>query len=122
MGAWEREDDTMGGIAAGGGARSWVASHHHTGDPATSKAAAESVESAASQHRRMIVRKMHEVGVPLAAEEIADRTGLSSLQVMKRISDLRRDFVVFATDEEHINRSGRRATRWALVEGVASDR
>jgi len=122
MGDEKRNDDTMAWLANGGGASTWVTTHHHTGDPATSRAAAESVESTASQHRRMIVRKMHEVGVPLAAEEIADRTGLTSLQVMKRISDLRRDFVVVATGEEHFNRSGRRATRWALFEGIANDR
>ena len=102
----------------------WIDTHHHRDDPSTSERAAASVQTTASKHRSAILSVLYHSPEPLAAEPIADVLSLTTLQVMKRISDLRNDGLVEDSGFEHTNRSGRKAVRWARVTaktGLATD-
>ena len=87
--------------------------HAHTDDIDTSHIAASRAESMAERHREMVLDCLEDHG-PLASEEIAVRIGLSSLQVMKRISDLRNDGVVIDSGERKPTRAGRPAAVWKI--------
>lgn len=67
----------------------WEGAHVHRRDPETSLQAAESVRETASKHRAEILAAVSRYALPIAAEPLADCLGLSTLQVMKRLSDLR---------------------------------
>lgn len=94
----------------------WVRLHHHAGDPSTSRRAAERATGLAARHRALVLGWIRTSPVPIAAEEIADQTGLSTLQVMKRVSDLRNDARIAESGQEHRNRSGRMAIKWRAVQ------
>lgn len=84
-------------------------------DPATSHEAAASAEPLAKRHRRIIFDTLKAAEpVALAGEEIADSCGLSYWQVMRRMSELERENKIFCTSLTHMNRSGRRAYKYAL--------
>lgn len=86
-------------------------------DPTTSQEAAHAAAGVRSEHARAILAALRTAGRPLAAEEIADRTGLSSVQVCRRFRELEDAGEVTPTDELHRNRSGRSARRFALSGG-----
>ncbi len=84
---------------------------YHRGDPDTSHEAAETTVELRRRHLNAVRGAL--ANGPLAAEQIADRTGLNTLQVMKRISDLRNQKAVTETKIEYRNRSsGKKATVW----------
>jgi predicted ArsR family transcriptional regulator len=91
--------------------------HTHRGDPDTSIHAAESVQAMASRHRAAILREIVVSDRPIAAEPIADKLGLTTLQVMKRISDLKNDDLIYDSGARHQNRSGRWAVKWGTADG-----
>jgi biotin operon repressor len=67
----------------------------------------------ASRHRSMVHNWLMIIG-PQSSEQIAAGVGLDSLQVMKRISDLRSDGVVIDSGERRLTRTGRKAAVWKL--------
>lgn len=93
----------------------WTRSHARRTDPDTSKAAAESVQTAASRHEAAILAELAVSSVPLAAEQLADRLGLDHVQVNRRLPDLEHAGVARKTDERHQNRSGRWAVKWEAI-------
>jgi predicted ArsR family transcriptional regulator len=82
-----------------------------TDDPATSKDAARQSHGLASEHRRQILAAL-EGGVELTAGEIAVRCGLTSLQVSRRMAELRSDGEIVATTNTRPTPSGRPAQVW----------
>ena len=95
-------------------ARDFARTHTHQGDESTSAIAAESVVDTARAHRAMIYGVLREAGVPLCATDIAKICRLDTLQVMKRISDLRGAGVVVVVDHEGITESGRKSCRYRV--------
>ena len=66
-------------------------------DPDTSKEAARAAHGLASEHRRQILEALAG-GAELTAGEIAQRCGLTSLQVSRRMAELREDVEVIAVE------------------------
>jgi predicted ArsR family transcriptional regulator len=89
--------------------------HAHRDDPDTSHIAAERAVPLAERHRQMVLDCLEDQG-QLSSEQIASLLGLSSLQVMKRISDLRNEGVVIDSGERKPTMSGRPAAIWKLKE------
>jgi hypothetical protein len=87
--------------------------HAHTNDIDTSHAAAERAEGMAARHKKMVYATLKRLG-PLASEQIAGATGLNTLQVMKRVSDLRGEGVVVDSGERRPTETGRLAAVWKL--------
>lgn len=90
------------------------AANYRRTDPITSKEAGRSADKFRSEHHAAILRALSEAGVPLAAEQIADRTPLDYVAVGKRTIELLRGGKIERTAERHINRSGRGAFRYQL--------
>jgi len=82
-----------------------------TTDPDTSKAAARSAGATAAAHAAAILETLRAAGEPLAAEQVADRTGLSSIQVARRWAALIDADLVERTTDRHRNRNGRSAAK-----------
>ncbi len=93
----------------------FVSSKTHTTDPQTSKDAAGGVFNDARHHRAAILAELQMSAEPLAAEQLSNRMQLTTLQVMKRLSDLKRYGLVCRTGDTYLNRSGSRAHKWAIV-------
>ena len=92
----------------------WTRTHHHTDDPDTSAQAAASVQETAKQHSAAILRVIESSPVPIAAESIGDRLALTTLQTMKRCSDLKNQEIIVDSGGRHRNRSGKWAVKWRL--------
>jgi biotin operon repressor len=93
--------------------KSFSTTHAHRDDIDTSHEAAGRAENMASRHRSMVHNWLMIIG-PQSSEQIAAGVGLDSLQVMKRISDLRSDGVVIDSGERRLTRTGRKAAVWKL--------
>lgn len=87
--------------------------HAHTDDIDTSHAAAAAAGSLASRHRALVYQALRSGG-PQSSEQIAAVVGLDTLQVMKRISDLRNDGTVVDSGERRQTRTGRWSAVWKL--------
>jgi len=87
--------------------------HAHTDDIETSHISAHRARNTAERHRQMVFDCLEERG-PLSSEEIADFVCLSTLQVMKRISDLRNDGIVIDSGERKRTQAGRPAAVWKI--------
>lgn len=87
-------------------------------DPITSKEAGRSADKFRSEHHAAILQALTEAGVPLAAEQIADRTSLDTVQTCKRFAELVRAEKIERTPEQHRNRSGRIAFRYRLTQRI----
>ena len=86
-------------------------------DPSTSHAAALAAGGLRDIHHAAIIRTLDAAGRPLAAEEVADIVeSIDKVQVAKRWSELEEAGVVIKTEDQYLNRSGRRAFRYALKE------
>ena len=87
-----------------------------TDDVSTSKAAAASMSEAAQAQYELILGALREAGRPMAGEEISDwiNEKLDRVQIMRRMNELERHNFVARTDERHVNRTGRKACRYAL--------
>jgi len=85
-------------------------------DPATSASAAVSAKELASRHAAIIQASLAKRS-PSSAEDIAHNLGgaLTTLAIMKRISELLRAGVVVVVDELGRTSSGRRCRRYALA-------
>jgi predicted ArsR family transcriptional regulator len=75
-------------------------------DPTTSKIAARASHGLASEHRAAILRVMR-AGGDWTASEIAERCGLTSVQVCRRLAELREDGVIRETANTRPTASGR---------------
>ncbi len=84
-------------------------------DPATSHAAAEQAETLTQDHEHRILICLREVGSPMTADQIAERTGLLSVQVSRRMAALRDEVKVVVAVGVGKTRSGRMATTWGLA-------
>lgn len=80
------------------------------GDPATSHAAGVAAREFAGDHERRILESL--VHGPGNKDEIAERTGLSEQQVIRRIHTLVRRGKVTDTGITRSTASGRMATVW----------
>lgn len=87
--------------------------HAHADDIETSHIAAARAEGLAARHRALVYATLREHG-PLASEQIASMTGLDTLQVMKRVSDLRNDGAVVDSGDRRMTRTGRAAAVWMI--------
>lgn len=81
-------------------------SHARRRDPQTSRDAAARSTGLAHEHFRKILAAMAE-GEGLTAEEIADRCGLSSVQVNRRVADLLDARKLELIGQTRANRAGR---------------
>ncbi len=88
--------------------------HTHRGDPETSRSAAHAAKSLVDSHKATIVGVLWQHG-PQAVEEVAAHCDLESLQVTRRMSDLKNDGRVRDSGLRHENANGRQAVRWVLV-------
>jgi hypothetical protein len=86
----------------------------HVDDPGTSRAAAAGARDIARRHGARVRAAIEQLGVA-TAEEIADRLGLTALQVMKRVAELLEARSVFVADENGRTRAGRRCRRYRLA-------
>jgi predicted ArsR family transcriptional regulator len=91
----------------------FVNTHSHSGDIDTSRASAEMAESMAARHKALVIGALVKLG-PLSSEQIANAVGLDTLQVMKRISDLRNDGKVVDSGDRRQTKTGRMAAVWKL--------
>ena len=91
----------------------FVRKHAHMDDIETSFDAAESIEGTAAAHKALVFKTLKKIG-PLSSEQIAKVTGLTPLQVMKRVSDLRDGGMVLDSGERRPTVSGRNAAVWRL--------
>jgi response regulator of citrate/malate metabolism len=85
---------------------------YHRHDPDTSRLAAKRLGGLAAVHHRIILDACHQELGGLTGEEIADRTGLSMVQVMRRMNELVRCGKVRDLGIRRANRSGRLAVVW----------
>jgi len=83
-----------------------------TDDPATSKAAAKSCKELRSEHHRLILEALSEVG-DANADEIADVCGLHRHQVGRRLNELERAGYVRLTGTTRPTPTGRLAQCYA---------
>lgn len=75
-------------------------------DPSTSKAAARAAHGLAAEHRSTILRVMR-AGGDWTASEIAERCGLTPVQVCRRLAELRADGAIRETVNTRPTPSGR---------------
>jgi len=87
-------------------------------NPDTSKIAAQKARDLALAHKALVVSVLKQ-GRPYTSEEIAAMLRLDPLQVMKRISDLRKDNLIEDTGARRENQSGRKAAVWKLAKVAA---
>lgn len=83
------------------------------GDPVTSHAAGAAAREFAGDHERRIVQALAQG--PGNKDEIAERTGLSEQQVIRRIHTLVRRGMVADTGITRSTATGRMATVWRCV-------
>ena len=86
--------------------------HARRSDPETSVHAAESMREASAHQCASIFSLITSSPDPLAGEQIADRLGMTTHAVGKRLPDLERDGLIVKTSKRHQNRSGRWAVKW----------
>lgn len=88
-------------------------------DPETSRLAAEAAGSMVINHQRLIIEAVSEESVKdnmgMTPEEIGDTTGLTSVQVTRRVKDLGDAKVIYDSGLTRKHRSGRSATVWRLA-------
>lgn len=77
-------------------------------DAETSKAAARQAGSLVADHRRAILAIMSQGGA-WSAHEIAERCGLTSVQVSRRLAAMRDDGIIRRVDQTRKTPSGRDA-------------
>ena len=82
-------------------------------DPATSKAAARQSHSLAAEHRRVILGVMR-TGSDWTAHEIAERCGLTAVQVCRRFAEMRDDGDIRETVNTRPTPSGRHAQAYEV--------
>ncbi len=83
-----------------------------TEDVDTSHSAARSMSSAAGQQHAAILQVMRDNSAfPLAPEQVEDALGFP---VWRRFSELERAGRIYRTAQQHKNRSGRKAYKFAL--------
>jgi predicted ArsR family transcriptional regulator len=92
-------------------------SHARADDPATSHAAAESAALFVGKHCDRILACLRRCGA-LTKDEIADRTGLTPVQVDRRLPDLQERGEAEPTGDVRQSRAGRAERVWkAIAEG-----
>ena len=92
----------------------WAASPRaRQSDPATSHAAAESMQGEASEHHELILAVLND-HEGLTATEIGCRCKLSSVQVARRMKELERLGLAETTGETRRTQSGRMARVWRV--------
>lgn len=99
-----------------GDLESWARRHARRLDPSTSHQAAVVAESMAASHAAEIHAIVERSPRPLAVEEIAARSSLESLQVTRRVSDLKNAGKLRDSGHRHVNANGRQAIMWEAVE------
>lgn len=82
-------------------------------DPAASHAAANQVHEFVGKHADRIYTALAKHG-PMTKDEIASRTGLTPVQVDRRLPEMQRDGDVEPTGEHRRSRSGREERVWKV--------
>ena len=80
-------------------------------DPDTSYNAAVSMRSAASVHCSLILNALKTMG-PASASQLAARTGLTQVQIARRLPDLEREGKAKPTEQIRKTASGRTERVW----------
>jgi hypothetical protein len=88
----------------------------HSDDPDTSFEAAAKAERTAGGHKERIIRCLQDYGAGLISEEIAIKTGLRTLQVVRRISTLFEEGLTYQTELRRENADGNSCVVWWLTE------
>jgi DNA-binding HxlR family transcriptional regulator len=84
-------------------------------DPETSRDAAREARELAARHHALIIQVLKSTGRSMAAEEIADDSGvLDKVLVGRRLCELERANLIRKTTERHKNRSGRHGFKYEL--------
>jgi predicted ArsR family transcriptional regulator len=85
-------------------------------DPETSKISAQHSHGLAAEHRLVIVHAMRDGGSrDWTAHEVAAACGLSSVQVSRRLAELRQDGEILETGMTRPTPSGRPAQCWRIA-------
>ncbi len=95
----------------------WAGVHARTTDPVTSHLAAESMQTAATEHERIILEVLRSSVFALTAWGIAARCELDYVQVGKRLGKLREDRRIRKSGQRYPNPSGRLADAYVLARG-----
>lgn len=87
-------------------------------DPGTSLEAAERAHDLARRHGAVVLSALRR-NAPASAEDVERHLAgsLSSLQIMKRISDLLRSGAIEVADENGVTRANRRCRRYRVAGG-----
>lgn len=88
--------------------------HARSTDPATSHEAAAAAERFAKSHCGLIYQCLLERG-PASKDEIAERTGLTGVQVDRRLNDLLKRELALPTSLLGTSKTGRRERIWTAV-------
>ena len=83
-------------------------------DPDTSFDAAKSMRQAASVHCALILNALKTMG-PASASQLAARTGLTQVQIARRLPDLEKDGKARPTDQTRKTASGRQERVWCAL-------
>ncbi|HZP68357.1 MAG TPA: hypothetical protein VFB29_00305 [Pseudolabrys sp.] len=90
-------------------------------DPATSKAAGKAAARFRAGDHSDILRSLRCAGRAMAAEEISDALAWGNhVRVNRRLAELESAGLVIRTSEQHTNKSGRKAFRYAATAEVAA--
>jgi len=85
-------------------------------DPDTSQEAGKRAAKFAGKQHKQILDVMTQAGIPLSAEQIADRIqGADHVKIARRTSELLQAGAIVVADSDYINRSGSRARRYAVA-------
>lgn len=87
--------------------------HVHKGDPDTSQASAQKAGTLAQHHAAIVLGDLKIFG-PSTSDEISARCGFQSIQVMKRITDLRQKGFIEDSEQRRKGDSGRFQIVWRV--------
>ena len=86
-----------------------------TSDRRTSNESGRRAGGVAAEHIRVILGVMKRFGGDWTAHEIAERTGLSAVQVCRRFAEMRRRGLIDDTVNERPTPSGRKAQCYEVI-------
>jgi len=84
-------------------------------DPATSHAAAHMAHGLATDHRHIVLAAIREAARPIAATELVPLTGLTKVQICRRLPELQDLGFIRVAQGTHKTAAGRPERLWRLA-------